>query len=67
MIPTPDTLARTQRRLKRRVARRERELLAGQLDFRDLEGWNERPTVNPGHHTGARRDHDHEEANFNRG
>jgi hypothetical protein len=67
MIPTPDSLARTRRRLERRVARGERELLAGQLDFRDLDGWNERPTVNPGHHAGARSDHDHEEADSNRG
>ena len=67
MIPTPYSLARSHRRLKSRVARRERELLAGQLDFRDLDGWNERPTVNPGHHVGAKGDHDYEEANSNRG
>jgi len=36
-----------------------------QLDFQDI--WDERPSRNPGHHTGARSNYDHEEAESSRG
>jgi hypothetical protein len=46
----------------RTYSAQEREPLERQLDFQDI--WEERPSRNPGHQTGARSNYDHEEAEF---